>query len=53
MMISICNSNIREFGTQRPLQGAVASGDWGLGHLGGHEKSLRGGEGFFRGPSRA
>ena len=24
MMISICNSNIREFGTQRPLQGAVA-----------------------------
>ena len=24
MMISICNSNIRESGTQRPLQGAVA-----------------------------
>ena len=52
MMISICNSNIREFGTQRPLQGAVASGDWGL-ETWDHEKSLRDGEGFFRGPSRA
>ena len=51
MMISICNSNIREFGTQCPLQGAVAlaTGGW---ETWGHEKSLRGCEGSERSDSR-
>ena len=40
MVISICNSNIRESGTQRPLQG-LSPCDWGLGHLGPRKKPSR------------